>query len=212
VAINGAIQLTQKQQITYNTMKNISFSITFLLLIFAASACKKQETPEVIQETPEVLSTFHSFKMLAIDGTEVDFSQYKGKKVLIVNTASACGFTPQFTDLQTLHEQMGDKVAILGFPANNFFGQEPKDNEEIATFCTQNYGVTFQMFEKIDVIGANQHALYKFLSDKTLNGWNDQAPTWNFCKYIIDKEGNLTKFFSQTVNPLDQQIIDAINE
>ena len=155
-------------------MKNISFSITFLLLIFAASACKKQETPEVIQETPEVLSTFHSFKMLAIDGTEVDFSQYKGK--------------------------------------NNFFGQEPKDNEEIATFCTQNYGVTFQMFEKIDVIGANQHALYKFLSDKTLNGWNDQAPTWNFCKYIIDKEGNLTKFFSQTVNPLDQQIIDAINE
>ena len=191
MAINGAIQLTQKQQITYNTMKNISFSITFLLLIFAASACKKQETPEVIQETPEVLSTFHSFKMLAIDGTEVDFSQYKGKKVLIVNTASACGFTPQFTD---------------------FFGQEPKDNEEIATFCTQNYGVTFQMFEKIDVIGANQHALYKFLSDKTLNGWNDQAPTWNFCKYIIDKEGNLTKFFSQTVNPLDQQIIDAINE
>lgn len=193
-------------------MKNIYFLpiSLLLLLLFAQSGCK-HETIETT-ETPETLSTFHTFKMKAIDGTEIDFSQYKGKKVLVVNTASACGFTPQFADLQTLHEQMGDKVAILGFPANNFMGQEPKDNEEIATFCTQNYGVTFQMFEKIDVIGNNQHALYKYLSDSTQNGWNNQAPTWNFCKYLIDENGTLLKYFTTTVNPLDAQIVDAINQ
>lgn len=200
-------------------MKNIHFlPISLLLsflLLFAQSGCK-HETIETTQtettETPETLSAFHTFKMKAIDGTEIDFSQYKGKKVLVVNTASACGFTPQFADLQTLHEQMGDKVVILGFPANNFMGQEPKDNEEIATFCTQNYGVTFQMFEKIDVIGNNQHPLYKYLSDSTQNGWNNQAPTWNFCKYLIDENGTLVKYFTMTVNPLDAQIIDAINQ
>ena len=200
-------------------MKNIHFlPISLLLsflLLFAQSGCK-HETIETTQtettETPETLSAFHTFKMKAIDGTEIDFSQYKGKKVLVVNTASACGFTPQFADLQTLHEQMGDKVAILGFPANNFMGQEPKDNEEIATFCTQNYGVTFQMFEKIDVIGSNQHPLYKYLSDSAQNGWNDQAPTWNFCKYLIDENGTLANYFTMTVNPLDAQIIDAINQ
>jgi glutathione peroxidase len=142
-------------------------------------------------------SSFYDFKMNSIEGTTIDFSQYKGKTVLIVNTASKCGYTPQYEDLQKLHEQFGDKVTILGFPANNFKGQEPGSNMEIAEFCKQNYGVTFQMFEKISVLGEDQHPLYKWLKEKT-----GQDPTWNFSKYLVKPDGSV-KFFSQKVKPLD---------
>jgi glutathione peroxidase len=135
--------------------------------------------------------------MNAIDGKVIDFSQYKGKSVLLVNTASKCGYTPQYEDLEKLHEQYGDKVTILGFPANNFGGQEPGTNIEIAEFCKQNYGVTFQMFEKISVKGDDQHPLYKWLKEQT-----GQEPTWNFCKYLVKPDGTV-KFFSQKVKPLD---------
>jgi glutathione peroxidase len=142
-------------------------------------------------------SSFYDFKMPAIDGKTIDFSQYKGKPVLIVNTASKCGNTPQYADLQKLHEQYGDKVIILGFPANNFGGQEPGSNIQIAEFCQQNYGVSFQMFEKISVKGDDQHELYKWLKEKT-----GQEPTWNFCKYLVKPDGTV-KFFSSKVKPLD---------
>lgn len=142
-------------------------------------------------------SSLYDFKMNAIDGKTIDFSQYKGKNVLIVNTASKCGYTPQYEDLQKLHEQYGDKVTILGFPANNFGGQEPGTNMQIAEFCQQNYGVTFQMFEKISVKGDDQHPLYKWLKEQT-----GQEPSWNFCKYLVKPDGSV-KFFSQKVKPLD---------
>jgi glutathione peroxidase len=148
--------------------------------------------------------------VLALNGEEINFSQYKGKKVLIVNTASKCGYTPQYEDLQWLHENYGDKVAVLGFPANNFGGQEPGTNEEIAGFCKKNYGVTFQMFDKIDVVGKNQHPLYQWLTDPTKNGWNDQAPSWNFCKYLIDENGTLIKFFGSGVNPAEETITSLL--
>lgn len=144
-----------------------------------------------------VSSSFYDFKMPAIDGKTIDFSQYKGKTVLIVNTASKCGNTPQYADLQKLHEQYGDKVTILGFPANNFGAQEPGTNVQIAEFCQQNYGVTFQMFEKISVKGDDAHELYKWLKEKT-----GQEPTWNFCKYLVKPDGSV-KFFSSKVKPLD---------
>ena len=175
-----------------------------------STASKQTESPNAATATVPTQS-FYDFKMLAIDGTEIDLSQYKGKKVLVVNTASKCGFTPQYKDLEALHQKIGDKLVILGFPANNFMGQEPGSNTEIASFCQKNYGVTFQMFEKIDVVGKNQHPLYKFLSDKTLNGWNDQAPSWNFCKYLIDENGRLLKFYKSGVNPLDDEIVNAVN-
>lgn len=142
-------------------------------------------------------SSLYDFKMNAIDGKIIDFSQYKGKTVLIVNTASKCGYTPQYEDLQNLHEQYGDKVTILGFPANNFGSQEPGTNLEIAEFCKANYGVTFQMFEKISVKGDDQHPLYKWLKEQT-----GQEPAWNFCKYLVKPDGSV-KFFSQKVKPLD---------
>src|SRR3954468_617230 len=123
-------------------------------------------------------TSIYDFKVPGLDGKEIDFSQFKGKTLLIVNTASKCGNTPQYADLQKLHETYGSKVTILGFPADNFGHQEPGTNAEIGEFCKKNYGVTFQMFEKISVKGDDQHALYKFLKEKT-----GQEPGWNFCKY-----------------------------
>ncbi|MCB0657341.1 MAG: glutathione peroxidase, partial [Saprospiraceae bacterium] len=138
---------------------------------------------------------FHSLKMESIDGQEVDFSQYKGKKVLIVNTASECGYTPQYAQLEELHQQYGDQVVVLGFPCNDFGGQEPGSEADIAKFCTKNYGVTFQMFTKITVKGPDKPALYDWLETKDKNGWNDQIPSWNFCKYLVDEEGKLIKYW-----------------
>jgi len=150
-------------------------------------------------------NSFHDFKMTALDGKLIDFSIYKGKKVMVVNTASRCRYTPQYEELQELHERHGSKLAVLGFPANNFGNQEPGPNQEIAGFCKMNYSVTFQMFEKIDV---TTHPLYQWLSDPAKNGWNDQAPSWNFCKYLIDENGNLLKFYAASVNPLF--VVDSI--
>ncbi len=146
------------------------------------------------------LNSLYDLKMNSLDGKEIDLSQYKGKTLLIVNTASKCGYTPQYTELQKLHEMYGSKVTILGFPANNFGGQEPGSNSEIGEFCKKNYGVTFQMFEKISVKGDDQHPLYKWLKEKT-----GQEPSWNFCKYLVKPDGTV-KFFASKVKPLDKEI------
>lgn len=149
-------------------------------------------------------NSVYDFKLNSIDGKEIDFSQYKGKNLLLVNVASKCGYTPQYGDLEKLHEQFGNKVVILGFPANNFGSQEPGSNNEIAEFCQKNYGVKFQMFEKISVKGADQHPLYQFLKEKT-----GSEPSWNFCKYLVKPDGTV-KFFDSKVKPLDSQIVDAL--
>lgn len=149
-------------------------------------------------------TSIYDFKINSIDGEEIDFTKYKGKTLLIVNVASKCGYTPQYADLEKLHEQYGDKIVVLGFPANNFGSQEPGSNEEIASFCQKNFGVKFQMFEKVSVKGDDQHALYKWLKEKT-----GEEPSWNFCKYLVKPDGTV-KFFKSGVNPLDKQIIDEI--
>ncbi len=149
-------------------------------------------------------ASLYDFKINSLEGKAIDFSQFKGKTLLIVNTASECGYTPQYAELQKLHETLGSKVTILGFPANNFGGQEPGSNAQIATFCQKNYGVTFQLFEKISVKGADQHALYAWLKEKT-----GQEPNWNFCKYLVKPDGTI-KFFASKVKPLDKQITDEL--
>jgi glutathione peroxidase len=148
--------------------------------------------------------SLYEFKMAAIDGKSIDFSQYKGKTVLIVNVASKCGYTPQYADLQKLQDTFGNKVVILGFPANNFGAQEPGTNAEISSFCQKNYGVTFQMFEKISVKGEDQHPLYAWLKEKT-----GQEPSWNFCKYLIKPDGSV-KFFKSSVNPMANEITSEL--
>ena len=158
----------------------------------------------------EALKTLHSFKVNDINGKQVDFAKYKGKKVLLVNVASQCGYTSQYKDLQELHEKFGDKVVVLGFPANNFGGQEPETNKEIAQFCTSKFNVTFPMFEKVSVKGDDKHPLYQWLSSKDQNGWNDQEPTWNFCKYLVNEKGELIKFFKSGVNPMSEEITSQL--
>jgi len=148
--------------------------------------------------------SIYDFKINSLEGNPIDFSVYKGKTLLIVNTASECGYTPQYADLQKLHETFGDKVVILGFPANNFGGQEPGSNQQIATFCQKNYGVTFQMFEKISVKGDDQHPLYAWLKEKT-----GQEPGWNFSKYLVKPDGTV-KFFKSSVKPMDSQITSEL--
>ncbi len=148
---------------------------------------------------------FYDFTMNGIDGTAVDFSQYKGRKVLLVNTASECGYTPQYEDLQNLHETHGDKVVVLGFPANNFGGQEPGSNDNIAQFCQVNYGVSFPLFEKISVTGSDRHELYQWLEQE-----NGHQPNWNFCKYLVDEQGKVLAFFPSSVNPMEEAITNLL--
>lgn len=150
------------------------------------------------------MTNLYDFKLNSLEGKQIDFAHYKGKTLLIVNTASQCGYTPQYADLQELHEKFGYKVTILGFPANNFGGQEPGTNAQIATFCKKNYGVAFQMFEKISVKGNDQHPLYQYLKEKT-----GKEPSWNFCKYLVKPDGTV-KFFASGVNPGDDAILNEL--
>lgn len=153
----------------------------------------------------EAQGSVYDFTMNSLDGKAIHLSEYKGKYMLVVNTASKCGFTPQYAELEKLHETLGSKVAVLGFPANNFLWQEPGSNEEIATFCQKNYGVQFQMFEKISVKGKDAAPLYKWLAAKT-----GEKPSWNFCKYLIDPDGKVIGFYPSKVSPLDNQIVSAL--
>ena len=189
-------------------------SILYALLSFFG--CKQVKSkPENINMSDK--STFYQFlesnpnaKVRSIDGTEYDYSGLKGKKVLIVNTASECGYTPQYEDLEKLYQSYKDKLIILGFPANNFGGQEPGSNEEIKEFCKTKYSVTFPMFEKISVAGDDMAPIYKWLTSKDLNGWNDQQPKWNFNKYLLDEEGNLVKYYSSAVKPMSEEIVSQL--
>lgn len=190
-------------------MYTILLAVALVLPNFSCGFKKVVARPDTMEQKPT--ASIYDFKMPAITGEEIDFSRYKGKKMLIVNTASECGFTPQYEDLQKLHQQYGEKVVILGFPANNFGGQEPGNNQQIANFCQENYGVTFQMFSKISVKGEDMAPLYRWLTDKELNGWNTTAPNWNFCKYLINEEGELVKFYASAVNPMSSEILEDIN-
>ncbi len=155
--------------------------------------------------------SFHDFTVETITGDKFDLSQLKGKKVLVVNTASKCGFTPQYADLQKLYEQYGgDDFEIIGFPANNFLRQEPGTNAEIKEFCTVNYGVTFPMMAKISVKGKDMHPLYKWLTSKEENGVMDSTVKWNFQKYLIDEEGHLVDVAYSKEKPLSDKIIGWI--
>ena len=155
--------------------------------------------------------SFYDLSATTIDGKIINFSIFEGKKALVVNVASKCGYTPQYEDLQWLHDNYGDKITILGFPSNNFGRQEPGSNTEIVNFCKSNYGVQFQLFEKIEVKGDNIHPVYKWLSSSDLNGWNDKKPKWNFYKYLIDENGELKKILASSINPRDSIVLDFIN-
>lgn len=157
--------------------------------------------------------TVHQFTVETLEGDQFDFSSLKGKKIMVVNTASKCGLTPQYKDLQALYEKYGsEKFVIVGFPANNFMKQEPGSNEDIAAFCERNYGVSFPMMAKIDVKGNDIHPIYSFLTQKDKNGVMDSKVTWNFQKYLINEEGVLEKVISPRTSPVDEEVIDWITK
>jgi len=156
--------------------------------------------------------SIYQFSVEDLYGEIFDFSKLKGKKIMIVNTASKCGLTPQYKALQSLYEKFSETgFVIVGFPANNFLWQEPGTNEEIAEFCAQNYGVTFPMMGKVSVVGSNQHPIYSFLTKKKLNGSIDSMVTWNFQKFLIDENGYVVKSISPRRQPDDEEIINWIN-
>ena len=157
--------------------------------------------------------SIYDYSAQTIDGDSVSISQYRGKKILIVNVASRCGFTPQYEELQVLSQQYKDEVEVLGFPANDFLWQEPANNNEIQQFCSTKYNVSFPMFAKIGVKKSkNQHPIYTWLSNKFLNGWNNQAPSWNFCKYLIDENGKLIQYYPSKTNPLNNEILKHLTK
>jgi glutathione peroxidase len=170
---------------------------------------KKDMVENKSMQSPSV--SFYTLSATANNNTTVDFSQFKGKTVMIVNTASDCGYTAQFAELETLYKQHKDSLVILGFPANDFKGQEKKNDEEIAQFCKVNYGVTFSLMKKSQVVKGNeQNAVYQWLTNPAQNGWCSSTPGWNFSKYIINKNGVLTHFFAHKVSPLDKDVKKAL--
>ncbi len=177
-------------------MKKILFVSLLMMMVLGAGARVK---------------TLYSFKVKSLDGKAFNLSSLKGKKVLVVNTASKCGLTPQYATLQKLYDTYKDRnFVIIGFPANNFGGQEPGSNSEIKEFCTMNYGVTFPMMSKISVKGDDIHPLYKWLTSKSLNGVVDAEIQWNFQKFMIDEKGRLVGFAAPKEKPDSEKIISWI--
>ena len=187
--------------------------ISLLLSLVALVSCSNQSARQRPSgdSVPHSTVSFYDFKMPDLEsGKLVDFKAYKGKKLVLLNVASKCGYTPQYADWEAFYKEHGDKVVVLGFPANNFMGQEPGNNDEIASFCSKNYGVTFPMFQKISVKGDDKSPLYQWLSQKSMNGWNEQEPTWNFCKYVVNEKGELVSFFPSGVKPGDAEFMKAV--
>ena len=155
-------------------------------------------------------STLYSISINSIENKKMDLKSFQGKKILFVNVASECGYTPQYKDLQSLYEKHGEKLTVIGVPCNQFGKQEPGTSEEIVTFCEKNYGVTFPLTEKVEVKGENQHPLYQWLTLKSKNGMEDSKVKWNFTKYLVDENGNLISSFDSGVNPLDDKIVSLL--
>lgn len=153
------------------------------------------------------MASIYKFKVERIDGSEINFEDLKGKKIIIVNVASECGYTPQYQQLQELYEEFSEKVEIIGFPSNDFGKQEPGTNAEIDTFCKVNYGLSFPMAAKVKI---NEEPIYQWLTKKSLNGKLNSEVAWNFQKYLIDENGHLVTFYPSSVNPIDEKIIDWI--
>jgi glutathione peroxidase len=158
----------------------------------------------------DIPKSIYDFQVDGLEGGQIDFSRFKGKKILIVNTASKCGYTPQYEDLEKLYEKEKDHLVIIGFPANNFMWQEPGNNAEIAAFCKKNYGVSFPMAAKISVKGKDMAPIYKWLTNKDYNHFQNSSVKWNFQKYLIDEQGRLIAIFSPDTEPMSEAIQNAV--
>ena len=192
-------------------MKNILIFTCVFMLLFSCQNHAQTKTAKQAKETTMATQNIYQFKVNDLYGEEFDFASLKGNKIIIVNTASKCGLTPQYKELEVLYKEYKDKgLVIVGFPANNFAGQEPGTNEEIAQFCEMNYGVTFPMMEKISVKGDDIAPIYRYLTQKSKNGVQDSEVQWNFQKYLINENGQLEKVIDPQTLPTDPEIINWI--
>ncbi|WP_423819374.1 glutathione peroxidase [Salinimicrobium sp. TIG7-5_MAKvit] len=163
------------------------------------------------EQKSQPLTSLYNLKIDLNTGKKLELQEFKGKKLILVNTASNCGYTGQYSELQSLQERYGNTLQVIAFPANDFAGQEKSEDNEIAEFCQMNYGVTFPVAKKAVVVkNEEQHELFKWLTNKDLNGWNHHAPDWNFSKYIVDENGLLTHYFGPSISPLEEQFLRAL--
>ncbi|MCC6280618.1 MAG: glutathione peroxidase [Saprospiraceae bacterium] len=188
----------------------------FLLITGVVTLTLSAYTNKIIARPMESISpdstrtSVYNFTVNSLDGAPVSLEQYRGKFIVILNVASACGYTPQYADWEKFYNANKEHVVVLGFPCNDFGGQEPGSAAEIGAFCQKNYGVTFPMFEKVAVKGEAKAPLYQWLTDPAQNGWNSQEPSWNFCKYLINDKGELTHFFASKVKPDNVEFLKAL--
>ena len=180
-----------------NLFKNLLIAIPFL-------GCAQQN------EIMEPKESLYSYQIKSLEGEEIKLDEFKGKKILFVNVASECGFTPQYKGLQELHSTYGDKLVVIGLPCNQFGGQEPGESKEIKAFCEKNYGVDFLITEKIEVKGDRMHNIYKWLTQKSINNKIDSSVKWNFQKYLVDENGNLIDVFYSITKPMSNKITSLI--
>ena len=182
--------------------------------IFNALSKKSSKAALVKRNEKEInpLILFYSLSSTLNNGEELDFENLKGKNVLIVNTASDCGFTAQYEELEKLYQLNKENLVVIAFPANDFKDQEKGTDDEIASFCKLNYGVSFRIMKKTEVVGSHQNEIFKWLSNEQNNGWCNQQPVWNFSKYLINKNGMLTCFYGPSISPLSEEIINEIKK
>lgn len=185
------------------TARQIFLKVTYPLLMFLHRKAKPVDNERKIQPFQSLFDLFIELN----DGKQLKFDSFKGKKIMIVNTASDCGYTAQYAELQRLYENHIGKLMVIGFPANDFKKQEKGSDEDIAEFCESNFGITFPLSKKTTVVkGSEQHPVFRWLTKREMNGWNDRQPSWNFCKYLVDERGELMSFFPPSVSPLSKAV------
>ena len=197
--------------------KNMTLRQKVLKTIYPAwmwyARMRGKNVTELKNEQKQPPVSFYSLKGILNNGDTLDFASLKGKKLMLVNTASDCGYTDQYEALQKLYEQHKNTLVVIGFPANDFRQQEKGTDAEIAKFCKANYGVTFPLMQKTVVIkSAQQNPVYQWLTDSAQNGWNNKPPSWNFTKYIVNEKGMLTNYFGSSISPLNKDVLEAIND
>lgn len=211
LAFYAFVEVSNRNSKNMTTRQKILKAVYPMWMWFAGKQGLNTKNLSNEKSVPSV--SFYSLKDTLIDGTVFNFENLKGKKIMLVNTASDCGYTGQYDALQKLSELYKDKLVVIGFPANDFKEQEKGTDDEIAAFCKLNFGVRFPLMKKSSVKkGTGQNKIFEWLTDSSKNGWNSQPPSWNFCKYIVDEQGRLTHYFGSTIEPLGSEITNVLNQ
>jgi glutathione peroxidase len=211
ISFSAIVIITNRNSKNMTARQKILKTVYPIMMWFTKSAGINNNSRSNNAAVPVV--PIYSLTALLSNGTQLNLNEYKGKKILLVNTASDCGYTGQYDGLEKLYQSYKEKLVVIGFPANDFKDQEKGTDENIAAFCKLNYGVTFPIMRKTSVKkGPDQNEVYQWLSSKLKNGWNEQAPTWNFCKYLVDEQGKLVNYFASSVDPLSDDVKKAIEE